>query len=147
MIQILIEHELRFTILTKGGLLATRDFHLLAGYEKCSFGVSLMCVEDRFRQLWEPMAASVEDRITSLKIAKQMGIKTWMSIEPVIHPGQALALISEHGGMVDKIKVGKINHNKDLESSVDWIYFRSEVKKLLKLVSRNYYIKNSLADL
>ncbi len=41
-IEILIENDLKFTILTKGGLLGTDDFDLLRGYEKVSFGTTLI---------------------------------------------------------------------------------------------------------
>jgi DNA repair photolyase len=147
-IKVLTNHDLTFTILTKGGTRILRDFDLLQGYEKFRFGTSLVwfCDDANARQ-WEPNAASVEDRIHAIRKAKEAGMTTWVSLEPVIIPEHAIELIKRIHPYVDHWKVGKINHNKNIEKNVDWIRFRTQVKDLLNSLGADYYIKKSLADL
>ena len=45
---------------------------------------------------------------------------------------------------VDFWKVGKHNHNKAVEQSVDWPKFRDDATALLEHYGCNYYIKEDL---
>ncbi|RJR46031.1 MAG: hypothetical protein C4576_11420 [Desulfobacteraceae bacterium] len=146
-IKILMAHERPFTILTKGGMRAARDFDLLAGYPKCSFGTTLIFSDQSSVDEWEPGAASVRDRIEAIEKAKAMGIRTWISMEPVIDPVQALTIIKDLHSIVDHWKVGKINHYPEIERSVDWIAFRKKVKSLMTEYGASYYLKKSLTEL
>ena len=143
-IQIFIDHDLYFTILTKGGLRALRDFDLLQEYHKARLGTTLVFTSQADADKWEPYAPSVDDRIIAIKHAHDRGIKTWVSLEPVISPAQALDLIRELHPIVDHWKVGKLNY-KNLP--VDWIAFREEGKALLDSLGADYYLKRSLTDL
>lgn len=146
-IKILISHALPFTVLTKGGSRAIRDFDLLASYPKARFGTSLVFTEQASVDIWEPGAASVDDRIYTIAKAHELGIKTWVSMEPVIDPAQAIELVQRIHPMVDHWKVGKINHNKAVEQSVDWIKFRKDVSEVLLNANADFYLKKSLSDL
>ena len=110
-IEILIEHNLPFTVLTKGGNRAVRDFGRMQSYDKCSFGVSLVWASDIYRAFWEPDASTIYERIRSVRLAKQLGIRTWVSLEPVIDPAQAMMVVNLLHEHVDHWKVGKINHH------------------------------------
>ena len=146
-IKILIANNLRFTILTKGGSRASRDFGLLKGYDKCSFGTTIVfdSVLDAYR--WEPGAPTPVDRIIAIQTAKRTGIKTWVSLEPVIDPKQALNLIRILHDYVDHWKVGKLNYFPEIERSIDWIKFREEVVELLESLRADYYLKKSLREI
>jgi len=146
-IEILIQFDLRFTILTKGGIRAERDFDLLENHPKARFGTTLIFTNQKDADYWEPGAASISDRIKAIEIAHDMCIPTWVSIEPVIIPDQALQLIRDLHTIVDHWKIGKINYNKAIEKSVDWIKFRNEVKELLNSIGSDYYLKKSLTEL
>ncbi|WP_028314684.1 radical SAM protein [Desulfatibacillum aliphaticivorans] len=146
-IKILIHHKLRFTVLTKGGLRAIKDFHLLKGYDKCSFGTSLVWIKQGSVNRWEPFAATVKSRIAAIKTAKAMGIKTWISLEPVIDPAQALAVIRATHKYVDHYKVGKINHDKERESRIHWHDFRRELGMLCLELDVDYTEKKSLRNI
>jgi len=145
-IEILIFHGLRFTILTKGGIRAMKDFDLLKGYDKCSFGTTLVFGGDKAKE-WEPSAPSPAERIATIIEAKDQGIKTWVSLEPVIDPDEALQLISVLEHIVDHWKVGKINHWPAIEKAVDWVQFRESAKALLEEIGADYYFKKSLSEL
>jgi DNA repair photolyase len=146
-IEILIRNNLRFTILTKGGTRAARDFVLLEGYAGCSFGTTLIFQSQQDSDLWEPGAASIYDRIIAIKQARERGIRTWVSIEPVIDPGQALGLIRSLHEYVDHWKIGKINYHPEIEEKTDWFAFRRDVSTLLEFLNKDYYLKKSLTDL
>ena len=83
-------------------------------------------------------------RIAAIKAAHEMGIRTWVSLEPVIDPDQALELIEQIHPFVDHWKVGKLNY-QNLE--VDWLKFREEVTPLFDSMGADYYLKKSLTDL
>jgi len=143
-IKILIDNNLRFTILTKGGTRVERDFDLLEGYEKARFGSTLIFTSQKDAYKWESKAPSIKDRIAAIEHAHAKGINTWVSLEPVIDPKQALSLIKMVHPIVDHWKVGKLNY-KSL--NVDWIEFREEAQSLLNSLGADYYIKKSLTDL
>jgi len=142
-IQILINYGLRVMILTKGGMRAARDFDLLEAYDRCSFGTSLVFTNQADASQWEPNAPPVADRIEAMNQAHGRGIKTWMCLEPVIDPDQALDLIKMLHPVVDHWKVGILNYRK-LPRPVNWIEFREGVSKLLDSFGADYHLKQSL---
>jgi DNA repair photolyase len=143
-IEVLMRHDLSFTILTKGGTRAVKDFDLLKSYDKARFGTSLVFTSQKDADEWEPGATPVNDRALAIEEANGCGIPTWVSLEPVIDPEQALTLIEHLHPIVDHWKIGKLNY-KDLP--VDWIKFRKEVKSLCDSLGADYYLKNSLTKL
>ena len=129
------------------GLLGTYDFDLLRGYKKVSFGTTIIFTDQGDAKKWEPDAAKIDFRIKAIEMARRKDIKTWVSIEPVIDPKQALELIEKYHPIVDHWKIGKINYHPEIEAKVDWIRFRAEVESLLDSLGANYYLKKSLTDL
>lgn len=143
-IEILKDHNLNFCILTKGGNLAERDFDLLEDYPGARFGVTLTLHKPKDLVYWEPEADSPLERMRALRIAHDIGIKTWASIEPVIDPQQAFDLIEDTLYCVDLYKIGKLNHVADVGKKVDWIKFREDVSAMLTEWRTPFYIKESL---
>jgi len=146
-IELLIENNLPFTVLTKSGSRAARDFDLLSQYDKCRFGTSLVFTNPLAIEQFEPDADDADCRIQAIIRAHELGIPTWVSLEPVIYPEQALMLVKMLCGFVDSWKVGKINHHPELEKDVDWIQFRQSIIKLFEHFGCDYYIKKSLSEL
>jgi len=68
------EYDHPFMILTKGGMLAAKDFDLYASNDW--FGVTLTCGNDADSKQNEPRAAFWSDRIRALKEAHDRGIHT-----------------------------------------------------------------------
>jgi DNA repair photolyase len=143
-IKILMDNQLPFAILTKGGKRAQRDFDLLPEYNNCRFGTSLSFFSQRYADKFEPGAAPISDRIETLIKAKLLGIKTWVSLEPVIIPEQALRLINLLHDVVDFWAIGKVRHEKALDQTVDWAQFLIDVEEALTTVGAKYYIKTAL---
>ena len=91
----------------------------------------------------EPFAAPTNERINSLKKAHDLGIFTFVSLEPVWNPNQTLELIDLTHEFVDFYKVGKLNYNK-LQKLIDWKKFKFDVIEKLDTYKKEYYIKNDL---
>lgn len=145
-IKILHDNNLKVEILTKGGKRSERDFDLLALRPELSrYGTTLVFIDEKLRREIEPFAAPTEERITSLKKAHDMGIPTFVSLEPVWTAEQALELIELTHEFVDLFKVGKLNYNKQ-QKEVDWCQFRHDVIDKLKVYGNDFYIKKDLLE-
>lgn len=146
-IGILKDFEIPYTILTKGGLRAMRDFNILKA-SKASFGSTIVFYkESKMSREWEPYAPTYYDRVEAIKKATSMGIPTWVSMEPVIDPEQAIKIFKDLHPIVDHWKVGKINYFPEIEKQHDWISFRERIIDLLESKNSSYYIKKSLSEL
>lgn len=137
-----------FQILTKGGMLAAKDFDLYGPDDW--FGVTLTFDNDADSTKWEPGAALPSDRIEALKEAQKQGINTWVSCEPVIYPAQTLALIETTCNLVDFFWVGKLNHYPEIEAKIDWPKFRNDTEALLQKCGKEqgtgYRLKHQLVE-
>ena len=129
--------------MTKGGLLATRDYDLLQQNKKNRFAVTLTTDNKQESLKWEPGAATPDDRIKSLKIAKRAGIKTWVSFEPVFNTEAVLKLIDKTHSFVDFYKVGKINYHP-VAKTINWAQFLIDVETKLNKYKKKFYIKKDL---
>jgi len=131
-----------FQILTKGGTKAVQDFDLYGPNDR--FGVTLTLINPEDSLVWEPGAALPADRIEALRLAHERGINTWVSLEPVIDPAQTLALIEATHEFVDFYGVGKLNHEVEIEKTIDWPKFRADAEAKLKGYGKSYKIKAAL---
>lgn len=116
-------------ILTKGD--GTRDFDLLDNHDW--YGITY---DGSSHGIYEP-----SDRLVDLYSAKQCGIGTWVSCEPVLNPAAVLDLLSNCHDFIDKVKIGKLNYHK---SNIDWKKFGQEAERLCQRLELDYYIKDSL---
>ena len=143
-LEIVSKHSLNNQVLTKGCAdLILEDMGLMKT-ARTQLGITLCFADDAARRDWEPNASTVEDRLTILKTAHKAGIFTWVSLEPVIDPDQALAVIRMAHPYVNFWKVGKLNHMKEYERTVDWGKFLFDAETLFTKLGARYYIKNDL---
>jgi len=140
---ILILHSYGFdvTILTKGGRRAKADFDLLLPGDEFATTLTFMSEIDSLK--WEPCAATPDDRIATIIDAHVLGLKTWVSLEPVIDTTQTLELIRRVHPYVDLFKVGTLN-NHPQASKIDWKKFASDVVATLEKYHCDYYLKKDL---
>lgn len=131
-----------FQLLTKGGMKAARDFHL---YKKSdAYAVTLTLLDESRSLEWEPGAALPKDRIASLRKAKEKGISTWVSFEPVIDPEEVYKLYDLTKGFVDLYKIGKLNHYRN---ETDWTAFGHKIVEMCQRDGKEYMIKDALQAL
>jgi len=129
-------------ILTKGGERAHRDFDLL-GQMRARFGVTLVFSQETSRRTWEPGAAPLAQRVYSLRRAHQLGIPTFVSVEPIIYPHQALEVIRECVPFTDEFRLGKLNHMAS-PIEVDWRLWAPIIVKAARDTGRAVLVKDSL---
>ena len=142
-LEILAQEGASATVLTKAGTKAMADFDVLAeaGFW---FGSTLCWSKDEDRQRWEPHAGSIESRWSAIEKAHELGIKTWISMEPSIDPAQGLDVITRGIGLVDAFAVGTWNYSAGAKK----LDYRKYLEKVLGLAVENnlrLYIKDSLA--
>jgi len=140
-IEILHNNGFGVTILTKGGERAESDFDLLGPRDE--FATTLTFLDEQKSRQWEPGAAIPEERIEALRKAHELGIKTWVSLEPVIEPAESLEIIRQTHTFVDFFKVGLLNYHPR-GKEIDWRKFLQECIATLKQYGCQYYIKKDL---
>lgn len=123
----------RITVLTKRPTLmrGRLEYFREHGFR---LATSLSWRDDEFRLSWEPYADSVRDRIEMLREARAHGVGTWVSVEPVIDPEQALGAVESVMSLTDEIRVGGMNATtvelRQIKKTMDWVKFVADLKAL-----------------
>lgn len=120
------DYGIRCTALTKGLL----PFELSELSKDNEYGITLISLNDDFRQEMEPGSASYLDRIAALKKLHDAGCKTWVSVEPYPTPNfieQNLDEILDAISFVDKIIFGRLNYNAKVSQYKDYKNFFNEM--------------------
>ncbi len=124
-------------ILTKGD--GSRDFDLLDGEDW--YGITLSCSDDMAAEK-EPGALAPSKRAKIAIAAKEAGIKTWISFEPVLDAGFVLRSLSAKSVVLfDRVKIGKLNYHP---SDINWAAFGQEAEAICQNLGLDYYIKDDL---
>lgn len=89
-IEVLQEHGLGVCTLTKGGFRALRDIDIFRP-GRDAFASTLTSLDDEFSLKWERGAPLPEERIETLHRFHDVGIFTWVSLEPVLDTAATLA--------------------------------------------------------
>lgn len=141
---ILEKYKLRVQVLTKAGPASERDFDILAR-NKWRYGITISGGPATSAQ-YESFAAPVWDRIASMNMAHYAGISTFCSFEPVIDTVFCLGLMETptFRQNCDEMRIGKTNHDKELEATVDWHKFLFDARLAVKGYSKSVIIKKDL---
>lgn len=129
-------------ILTKNGIGAQRDFDLLDDGDWFGVTYAGYTTIPVAPPKEEPNAGWVIDRLKALVLAKNKGIRTWVSCEPVLDADSVLRLI-ETGAYIDLFKIGRLNYHP---SNINWAGFGRIAEERCKEYGRDYYIKDSLRE-
>ena len=111
--ELLLEHGFQVHVLTKSALVL-RDLDVFAGHP-ASIGITLTTLDERLRELWEPGAASVRERLAVIKAARDAGLQTSVMFGPLLpflSDSQAAidALLEQAADLgVDRIWVDALN--------------------------------------
>jgi hypothetical protein len=141
-LEILIEHGLAFCTLTKGGRRPLRDLDLFRR-DRDAFAVTLISLDDDFCRKMEPKAPLPAARIAGAKRFHEAGIFIWGSIEPVIVPEMALAVVEATHPYFDFYKIGPL-HYSNLTHGVDWRAFTERMVDVLDRHNKGAYFKKDL---
>jgi DNA repair photolyase len=124
------KHDLRVQILTKNPLRAMHRHRGIIAKNGWKLGTTICFMSEILREKWEPGAPSISSRLEALALAKKEGISTWVSIEPVVDPDEAIAVIKHVKPMADFIKIGKWNHSTEA-AKIDWTDFLRRAREAL----------------
>lgn len=132
----------KVNVLTKAGFRAVNDFDIFQRNKNWKFGSTIIFNNEDLRQEWEPGAPSISSRYKAVELAYKLNIFTWVSIEPVIVPNESLLVMDVLKEYVNLWKVGKLNHFKKIEDTINWKKFYYDAKEKLK--GRDVYWKKDL---
>lgn len=132
----------RMAVLTKNPELALRDLDLIKRYD-VHVGSTILFTNDALRAEYEPGAATIGSRIAAMRKFNAAGVSTWVSIEPVIVPAEALGVVAELADAIDLWKVGRWNYDARAKE-IDWPGFLDAMLVTLRTVRGGYYIKHDL---
>ncbi len=116
---------IKCSVLTKGIL----PVELARLSKDNEYGITLVSLEDSFRERMEPGAAPIADRLAALRALHEAGCKTWVSIEPYPTPNiirQDLDAILEAVSFADKVIFGRMNYSTETSSYKEHKQFYNE---------------------
>lgn len=132
--------NIKCTVLTKG-VLPTELAKLSRENE---YGITVVSLDETFREQFEPGTAPIEDRIAALRYLSEQGCKTWVSIEPYPTPNiieQSLEDILKKLVFVDKIIFGQLHYNKAVSDYKHGVEFYNKCAKAV----RSFCSENEIA--
>ncbi len=136
--------------LSKGGKKMLRDLDIFKEFgDRITVGATLTFLDDKKSKEWEPYASTPSERLETLKILHENGIKTFASFEPTIEPEESLALIHRtlEDNSVDHYKIGKINNYRSADKWQDCAKYLEDCVKLLRPIGKQVYYKFCLRKL
>lgn len=136
---------IKCTVLTKGILPAE-----LADYSRDNeYGVTLISLDETYREKVEPGAATYQERLAALKALHDRGCKTWVSVEPYPTPNiieQDLSVILEAVSFTDKIIFGRTNYSKEISAyTAHRAFYNMQAEKVItfcEVRGIEYHIKD-----
>lgn len=144
-LETLLEYKVPVAILTKGGKRCLRDLDLFQKFgEHIQVGATLTFDNDEDSLIWEQGAATPGERLETLRILHEAGVRTFASFEPVIIREQSLHLMEISLPFIDVYKVGKLNNYRGLDKGIDWTDFLSKTLDILRPAGKAIYIKHDL---
>ena len=139
-LEVLLDSPFHVLILTKSPLV-TRDYDLIRGYGNVEVGFTITSLDDI--PFWEPHAPGNTKRIEALKKAHELGIKTFVSIEPWIpettHPQSIIEKLKDS---VDRFIIGSMQY-----CDVPRSFYARSLPALISWLKENkidYYLKKEL---
>jgi DNA repair photolyase len=115
-LQILLRHGWPVTVQTKSPLVL-RDTDILKSKDKLEVGFSVSTANEKIRNLFEPKAPPIEERIRALGQLHEAGIRTFAMVAPLLPGAEELA--PSLSGKVDYVLIDRMNYHY-----ADWVYRR-----------------------
>lgn len=138
-------NNIKCCVLTKGLL----PIELKNFYNENEYGITLISLNEEYREKTEPGAAPYTARIAALRALHEAGCKTWISIEPYPTPNlieQNLGEILEAVSFTDRNIFGRANYNKTVSAYKEYKHFYNkcaeEVIAFCEQRGIGYHIKN-----
>jgi DNA repair photolyase len=136
---------IKCTVLTKGLL----PIELSKFSSENQYGITLISLNEEYRERIEPGAAPYQERLTALRALHNKRCKTWVSIEPYPTPNlieQDLTEILEAVKFTDRIIFGRTNYCKEISSYIEHKKFYNEQAKLVMDFCNKHNIQYHIKD-
>lgn len=138
------EAGIKCVILTKGKL--PEELSLYS--KENEYGITLISLDEKYRQRMEPYAAPFSERLDALKKLHDAGCYTWVSMEPYPTPNlieQDLLQLLDRVSFVDKIIFGRTNYSKEVSVySCHRAFYNEKAKEVIEFCQKydiSYHIK------
>jgi len=146
LLEILLEHQLDISILTKS-YHVVRDADILSKFKSCSVGVSITSLDENFRKNFEPLTSPVKKRIEAIKILKEQGISTYVFIGPIFPNFSNVSKIIESvKDYTDSIMAESLNYScgnwEDIKEVLE-TYYPDKLFKFRKAIENSQTWKNA----
>ena len=143
-LQLLSAAKVPVAVLTKGGRRVGPAIDVFRSFgDRIKVGATIVFIDQYKATTFEPGAAPIWERIGTLGVLKEAGIRTWISMEPVIYPDEAIKVILETLGVCDEYRIGRINYDPKLGESVNLEFVKNAIR-ILRDAGKAFYIKKSL---
>jgi DNA repair photolyase len=130
-LEVLLEHQVPISILTKSDLVL-RDMDLLRQFEECSVGLSLMTIDEDLARRFEPRAPSPQRRIEALRKLKEHHINTYAFISPFLPRLSRIEQLMEAlNGLIDEVGIEALNTREAYWLGVERILTRYYPERLI----------------
>lgn len=141
-LMVMARHSRPFAVLTKGAWDAQAQFGLY--FARDSFATTIVFADNDHCAEWEPNVEPSSVRWMALHEAISRGIDTWISLEPVIYPAEALEIIERGAEVgVGHVKIGPLNYHPHAQT-VDWRRFGDDLAAVLAKTEIPYYLKHDM---
>lgn len=111
-LEILARHDFPVSILTKS-VLIKRDIDIIKKARSCEVGMTITSLDESISRIFEPSASAPQQRLDTLALFKQRGIKTYAFIGPIL-PGliDLTEVLRALKGKIDFVMFESLNLNK-----------------------------------
>lgn len=107
-LEILARNDWPVIIQTRSPLVL-RDMDIIKNAREFEVGLSITTADDHIRELFEPCAPSIPDRIQALEDLHNAGIRTYAMVAPVLPGAEGLAGLLK--GKADYVMVDRMNYH------------------------------------
>lgn len=150
-LSLLRDFKVKATVLTKGILPDKRELEHrdLLGHGT-EWGITLVCLDEHFRETHEPGAPPLSNRINALRQLAYAGEKTWVSVEPlpppevvVVDPLEMVLAVS----FVNRVVLGRWNYDGYEKTWADWYKDQANLlAEALEGLGKRYEVKDILEE-
>ena len=140
-LEILLGYDWPATIQTKSSLVY-RDINLIEQFSDIRVGLSITTGDEKVREIFEPNAPSITDRLETLKKLHSQGVETFVMIAPLLL--KAEELIPKLEGYTDNVLVDRMNYHYadriykkyNLTSSMTEGFFLEKKRELTNILNK-----------
>lgn len=125
-LKILSKTNMNVSILTKNKLVQ-RDLDIIKDFDfgKVSVGMTINYVDDKHREIWEPKASTIEERMSTLSKFHESNIPTYIHIGPYFEGITDIErILNEYEDIIYELEIENLN--------------TTDSKKIMKTIKQNY---------